>query len=32
MGVFWKGMLKIVQAPKKEEARQDGENRIIKEL
>jgi hypothetical protein len=32
MGAFWKWILKTVEAPKKEEARQDGEDRIIKGL
>ena len=32
MGVFWMGMLKKVEAPKKEEARQSGEGRKIKGL
>jgi hypothetical protein len=30
MGVFWKEMLKTVEAPKKGEARHGGEDRIIK--
>ena len=32
MGVFWKGMLKTVVAPKKGGARQGRESRIIKGL
>jgi hypothetical protein len=32
MGVFWQGMLRTVEAPKKGEARQGAENRIIKGL
>jgi hypothetical protein len=30
MGAFWRGILKTVEGPKKEEARRDGEDRIIK--